>query len=145
VVKFSCQSKMFWMFGSNSKFVIPIFWIIVNFGGLFLLHTVSFAIKKFQKVAHTCLVCMAKISYQSKKLWVTEEHFSRRFNLICVFCNFFCYFLTFQTRVQSKHSSDVEAKLHLRNLIPQCKRSMQVLQKLNFIFKVSICNVIEAF
>jgi len=46
-------------------------------------------------VVHNNLVSMAKVSYQSKNLWVTEKHqFSReRFSHHYVFCN---YFLTFQ-------------------------------------------------
>jgi len=44
--------------------------------------------KKFiGKVVPTSLVCVAKISYQSKELWVIERHFSKRmFSCKCVSC-----------------------------------------------------------
>jgi len=57
------------------------------------------------KVAHTSLVCMVKsfISYQSKKLWVIEKHFSSmRFSLRCDFCNFPCYFWHFNAILQTQ-------------------------------------------
>jgi len=69
------------------------FWRTVNFGDLYLLHT-KFIFNHFVgKVAHNSLVCVAKISCQSKNLWVTEKHSSRRsFSQRCVFCSFSCSF-----------------------------------------------------
>jgi len=58
---------------------------------------VLFSIIFVHKVAHTSLVFVVKISYQSKKLWVTKKHFSnRRFSHRCDFLLFFYNFLTFQ-------------------------------------------------
>jgi len=50
------------------------------------------------KIAHTSLVYVVKISYQSKRSWVTKKHFSKgRFSHRCDFLPlFFLYFLTFQ-------------------------------------------------
>jgi len=46
-----------------------------------------FSKKIVGKVAPTSLVCVAKITYQSKKLWVTKRHFSKRmFSRKCVSC-----------------------------------------------------------
>jgi len=59
----------------------------------FFIHCL-FLINVFGKVAYTSLVCMAKISYQSKKLWVTKRHFSRK--MLSHRCVFYNYFLTFQ-------------------------------------------------
>jgi len=56
-----------------------------------------FQIKKIGKFVHINLVCVVKISYQFNKLWVTQKQFRRRFNHRCFFCNFICYFLTFQS------------------------------------------------
>jgi len=54
-------------------------WITINFGGLFLLHTMS----------------VSNIFFP-KKLWMIEKHFSnRRFSYRCVFCNFFLLFFDF--------------------------------------------------
>jgi len=65
----------------------------VQNSNMFLLHWVSFSNKCFWKVVHTILIYMAKISYQSKKLWVTEKHLSRRrFNLRCIFLQLFLLF-----------------------------------------------------
>jgi len=50
------------------------------------------SIKLFGRFVLSFLVCVVKFSYQSKKLWVIEKNFSRRFNFRCVFCNFSCYF-----------------------------------------------------
>jgi len=56
-----------------------------------------FSIIFIGKIVHTSLVCMVKISYQSKKLWVTKKHFSRgRFSHRFDFLQFFHCFLTFQ-------------------------------------------------
>ena len=45
------------------------------------------------KVAHSSLVLVVKISYQSKELWLTENHFSRgRFSHGCVFLLLFSLF-----------------------------------------------------
>jgi len=101
VVKFSCQSKLYWMFGNNSKFKIQTFQDWSELRQSISSYTVStyslysvLPITFLGKVVHTSLFCLLKISYQSKK------HFSRRrFNLRCVFCNFFCYFLTFQSDI----------------------------------------------
>jgi len=49
VVRFSCQSKVFWMFGSNSSSKARYFWITLIFGGLFLLHTMFVSNKYFWK------------------------------------------------------------------------------------------------
>jgi len=73
---------------SKSKHI----WITMNFGKLFFLHTLSISTKFFGKVAYTILVCMVKISYQSKKLQVFGKYFSRRrFNYRYMFCNFFTF------------------------------------------------------
>jgi len=61
-----------------------------------------FLIKFFEKVAHTSLFCVVKIPYQSKKLWVSKKHFSRRFSYRCNYCNFSCYFLTFWSHLQTQ-------------------------------------------
>jgi len=66
-----------------------------------------FPIRIVVKVAHTSLVCVAKIWDQSKKLWVTKKHFiRRRFSQRCVFCN---YFLTFQIHFANsmRQSNDI--------------------------------------
>jgi len=66
-------------------------WTLVTY---FFFIQCPFPIMFFGQVAHTSLVCVAKSLDQSKKLWVTKKHFSRRrFSEGCVFCN--C-FLTFQ-------------------------------------------------
>jgi len=93
VIKLSGQSNLYWMFGSNLKFRISTFldynelrWLVSSS------YSVYFQYKQIGKIAYTSLVYVAKISYQSKKWWVNEKHFSRRFSRRCVFCNFSCYF-----------------------------------------------------
>jgi len=99
VVKFPCQSQLFWIFERNLKFKISTF---LDYSELWRLISSSYSVcfhkKKYWKSAHTSLVCVVKISHQSKKLWLTKKHFRRRrFSLKCIFCNFSCNFLTFQS------------------------------------------------
>ena len=93
VVKFSFESKLFWMFGSNSNYKIPTFFNLQwTLAACCFFIQCPFPIKVFGEVAHTSLVCVVKISEQSKKLWVTERHFSKRkFNYRWVFCNFWTF------------------------------------------------------
>jgi len=72
-----------------------------------------FSIIFVEKVMHTNLVSMIKISYQSKKLQVTKKHFSRgRFSYRCDFCYFFHYFLTFQNNFANTMSQLNEIFFH---------------------------------
>ena len=60
------------------------------------------------KVAHTSLVLVVKISYQSKKLWLTEKHFSRgRFSHRCVFLLLFSLFFDISKQF-CKHNESIE-------------------------------------
>jgi len=101
------------------------FWIIVNFGGLFLLHTMSFSNKFFfRKVAHTSLVCVAKFFNQSKELWVIEKHFSKRsLSQNCVFCN---YFLTFQIHFANSMRQLNDIFFHLSMCLYQVLKHFRV-------------------
>jgi len=75
------------------------FWITMNFGSLFLLHTlIPFLMNFFGKVAYTSLVCVAKISYQSESHeWLRDILVEGGSALNVFFCNFSFYFLTFES------------------------------------------------
>ena len=51
----------------------------------------------FGEIVHTSLLCMLKISYQSKKLGISEKHLVEGSTLGVFFATFFSYFLTFQS------------------------------------------------
>jgi len=78
VEKNSCQSKLLWMFRSNSKFKIL---TSLDYNELWRLDSSSYNVH-FQSYffLKLCILvfCVTKISYQSKKLWVIEKHFNRR-------------------------------------------------------------------
>jgi len=58
------------------------------------------------KVEHTSLVLVVKIPYQSKKLWLTEKHFSRgRFNHRCVFWLLFSLFFDISKQFCKRNES----------------------------------------
>jgi len=68
----------------------------------------SFSIIFVGKVAHTSLVFVVKFSYQFKKLWVTEKHFSRgSFNPRCDFLLFFSLFFDISKQF-CKHNESIE-------------------------------------
>jgi len=68
-----------------------------------------FSILKDLNVAQTSLFYMSKISFQSKKLWVTEKHFSRRkFSLRCIFATI----LTFESYFASSMNQFNDIFLH---------------------------------
>jgi len=55
------------------------------------------------KVAHTSLVLVVKFSYQYKKVWLNEKHFSRgRFSHRCVFLLLFHCFWHFKKNLQTQ-------------------------------------------
>jgi len=81
-------------FEVQNPHIFALQWTLATYN--FFIHCL-FPIIFVGKVAHTSLVCVVKISYQSKKLWVTEKHFSRRrSNHRCDFCYFFHFVLAFQ-------------------------------------------------
>jgi len=59
------------------------------------------------KFVHTSLVFVVKISYQSKKLWVTDKHFRRRFSHRCDFLLFLSLFFDI-SKPFCKHNESIE-------------------------------------
>jgi len=84
--------------------IFALHWTSVAYN--FFIHG-PFSIIFVGKVAHTILVCVVKISCQYKKLWVNQNHFSRRFNHRCVFCNLFYYFFDI-AKPFCKHNESIE-------------------------------------
>jgi len=72
VIKISCQSKFFWMFGATQSSNPDIFGLLWTLEANFFLIQCPFPIKNFRNVAYTSVLFVVKISYHSKKLQVIE-------------------------------------------------------------------------
>jgi len=103
VVKFSCQSKFFGMFRSNSKFKIQAFLDYNELCSLFLLHTMSISNHFFGKVAHTSLVCIIKFHINPRSYkWLRSIFLEGGLAIDVVFAMSFTIFWHFKSILQTQ-------------------------------------------